>query len=104
MADRPTREFEASDGTKFVVRDYITGDEKWQIKKIQIGGLKATPAELADITEKAENKAIELTVVSVNGETANVVANVRALPVTIYDELCDFIEPIVSPKKKSQSS
>lgn len=97
---RPTREFKTSAGHTLVLNEYITGAENWQIREIY----RATAEAKSDKDLDAEKKALELIVVSLDGDTSNVPQRVLDIPLTNYREVVDEITPIVEGKKKLETS
>lgn len=73
------------DKHKVILKSFITGREKRDMKNIyfegvefelQGAGAKSNKMDMAKITEKSENKAIETLVVSVNGNSDKIVDTV----------------------------
>jgi hypothetical protein len=103
MADRPTREFKTAGGHTVILNDYITGEENRQIRSIYIKALRKPEAQDEAATEfEADNKAIELSVASVDGSTDNVVQRVLDLPLADFKEVVAEVQAIVEAKKNSK--
>src|SRR3954463_9082291 len=105
MNERPTHELATTNGHTVVLRDYITGAENRQIKAIYINTRNiGDTADAAKVIFDAEDKTLELVVVSVDGKTENVAAEVMALPVADQREVADEVTEIVEGKKKLTTS
>lgn len=81
---------------KIVMKTYITGKEDKEIKKIwrnievtiERDKQTAKPFNLGDRTDEAEKKVVELVIISINGETENIVGNILGM----HKKDCTFIE------------
>lgn len=112
MSERPTKEITTSGGHKVVLKEWITGREDRELVSILLRDIEMTQRgkeqEFAGfkvgIAEEAENKAIELVVISVDGKTENIVDAVLDLPSADYDKIKAAINEITKPSKKSEST
>lgn len=96
MADRPTRKFTSTAGNVFVLNDYITGNDNWDIRAVYMQKDKE-PGELA---REAEKTAFSKVVVSVNDDTENVADKIMELPLSEYNEVAAEVTFIIEAKKK----
>jgi hypothetical protein len=101
MDARPTREFTTSAGRAIVYNEYITGEEHRQIRAIYIRAIKKTSTDDALADFEADNKAIELCVVSMDGKTDDILNRVLRLPLSEFREVVGEVQSIVEPKKNS---
>jgi hypothetical protein len=99
---RPSTEMTTTGGHKVVMREYITGAEHREIRAVYMRASKG--GEIADIAFEADNKAIELTVHSVDGHTDNIVNRVLNLPIADCNEIVVRVTELVEGKKKSETS
>lgn len=92
------------DKIEVVLKEYITGRDKRAIKGIMLGGMQlqlengGTKSNInaGDITVKTENKAIETIVISVGGDTENVLDKILDLKGKDYDYVIDEINKVTS--------
>ena len=112
MSERQTKEITTKGGHKIVFKEWITGREKRQITDIflrdiemkQKGGEQEFVGLKGSVAAEAEEKAIEIVVISVDGKTEKVVDAVLDLPSNDYDEVNAAINEITQPEKKSEST
>lgn len=110
--ERTTKTITTTGGHKVVIKDFITGREKREITNIylrdmemkQKGGESELSGLKGTVASEAEDKAIELIVVSVNDSEKKVLEKVLNLPSEDYDEVVEAINEVTEPRKKSQSS
>lgn len=107
--------FKTKRGTEFELKEYLTGREKRQVKnalwtgksmQIRDGKGESDPVEM-DKMDASTDKTIELMVLSVNGDSKNVLDVVLDLPSNDYDELLEKIEEItgaITEEKKETGS
>src|SRR5689334_6438308 len=95
---RATREIKTDGGHVAVILDYITGNEARQIKGVsdQSGG---TPEAI----EKAQDRAVEIAILSLDGSSENTVERLGSLPLADYAEIVGAVTELLNPKKKSQA-
>jgi hypothetical protein len=105
MPERPTQDFETSGGCKLVLREYITGAENREIRSIYMRALKgdAKDGDVSKVEFEADNKAIELVVVSLDGASSDIVNRVLALPLPDFKQVIEQITERVEGKKKSET-
>lgn len=84
-------------GIEFAIRDYVTGNEARQIKAVSDQG-GGTP----DATDKAQDRAVEIALVSLGGSSENIVERLGNLPLADYAEIVGAVTELLNPKKKSQ--
>ena len=96
---RPTHEFKTSAGNVVMAHDYITVEESWAIKKIH---MKAATkgADIGEIGEEAEKKALSFVIVSIDGVSDGVVDAIFKLPNNIGEEIAEHVSDVLNPKKK----
>ena len=94
-----------SGGYVVVLREYITGAEHREIRAIYMRALKQPEKEqdASKMAFEADNKAIELAVVSVDGVANDVVNLVLALPLPDFNEVIAAVTELVEGKKKSET-
>jgi hypothetical protein len=98
---RPTRELTTAGGHAVVFRDYITGDENWQVRKLYSRALDEKDPEAAGKRDyDGDCLAYRLAVVSVDGAADEVDKRVLALPLPDYREVVAVVKEIVEGKKK----
>jgi hypothetical protein len=108
MEQRETKEIVTTNGHTAVMYTYITGMEKRAISEALFGDVQITPSgKDANINGfkgsdafKAENKAMELVVVSVDGKTDDVVNSILNLRVEDSDDIIRAINEVTEGKKK----
>lgn len=97
-----TKEIKTKSGVVVVLKTYLTGREMRELRDIflrnaemktegdttKIEGLKGS------IVTEVENKAIELAVVSLNGENENILESVLDLPAEDYEEIITEVNKI----------
>lgn len=102
---REVKEIVTSGGTKVEIYTFITGREAREITNVYLEGMKiqidasgqTKSNEMnASLSAQAQDKAIELLVRSVNGDTTKCLANVLDLPKTDFDEVIAEIDKIQS--------
>jgi hypothetical protein len=113
---RETKEIELSGGKKAVINSYITGRESREIQAVFLDGMKfnidstgkASANEVdAKLSAKAQDKAIELLVVKIEGEeaTKTVLDSVLDLPKVDFDKVIseiDIAQNGLSTEKKTK--
>jgi hypothetical protein len=111
---RETRKFKTSGGVEFEIKTYLTFGESREIQKVYLDGVNVSvnvegetkvPELNAGSTMVAQNKALELIVVSINGKTENIFQTIMDLPKQDGDELLVEIDKIQNPittKKKTK--
>lgn len=111
MSDaRPTKEFTTTSGNyKAVLNQFITGAENRQIRSIYAKAIRSAGGaeKVEEGTEfEADNKAIELAVISIEGPHLvgeTVVEKVLSMPIGDFRELVAEIEEVIEGKKKSEN-
>lgn len=93
--DRETYKFNTPGGFEVEIKSYITGGEQRQIDGILIDSMDVNiadkTAELnakkskADIIYQQENKLIEIMVISINGETNDIVKKILEMKTADYN-------------------
>lgn len=105
---RPTRQFKSSNGEyTAVLNEYITGEENRTIKAIYRNALRDPEGtQNVDVGFLADNRAIELAVISIEGPNLageTIVEKVLSMPSTYFAELVSEITEVIEGKKKSES-
>lgn len=90
-------------GHEVVIKEYITGRESRAISDVFLAGVKVTVGEDgkpktegidAGISSVAQDKSIEVLVVSVDGKTDDVLASVLDLPKADFDEVISALDKV----------
>lgn len=108
---RETKEYTTPSGRKVVLNSYITGRENREITNIflekaemtMVGNTPNITGIKGDITNLAENKTIELMVVSVDGQTDNVLDTILDLPTQDYDFIVLTMNELKGKKKQDDN-
>lgn len=89
------------DKIEVVIKSWITGKEKREIRnvflsKMKLSGEQNTTIEQnpAELTEEAENKTIEMIVISINGKTDNLLDDILNMKSKDYDFIVKEINNI----------
>ena len=100
---RETKTIETPSNQKVEIYTYITGGEHRQISNVFLEGMTFEVGEdgkpksnaiHADLTSKAQDKTIELLVVSVNGEKEGVLEKVLNLPKVDFDSVVGELDKV----------
>ena len=97
MDTRPTRTLTTEGGHTAVILDYVTGNEARVIKAVSDAG-QGTPEAM----DKAQDKAIEIAVLSLDGSSERILERLGELPLADYAEVIAAVTELLNPKKKSQ--
>ena len=92
-------EITTPNGTKIELKDYITGREARDIQNIILSGMKISDnIESVDpsVIAKSQDKAIEIVVVSVNGEKEKIVDKVLDLPREDFDCVKNAVDKVTN--------
>lgn len=108
---RETKEFKTSGGHTIVHKTYATGREYNEIQSIYlkdakvnvIGGVTKIEGFSANTDYDSNKKAIELLVVSVDGETNGYVEKVLDLPIKEFNEVVDLLNELMGKKTLKES-
>lgn len=104
--ERATKKFTTSGGYEIEIKTYLTFGENREITNVYLEGAEMGMDETGKpkmstinvgLTSKAQDKAIELLVVSVNGEKENIVKLVQDLPIQDGNELVEELNKIQNP-------
>lgn len=112
IPQRPTKEIKTSGGHTIVINQWITGGDARDIRNVFIGeadvsfvGDKPQVSGVkANVQAKAEDRAIQAVVVSVDGMNDDIVNRVLALTATDYDEVIQAVNEVTRPQKKSEAN
>ena len=104
--ERETKTIKTPSGKEAVLKTYLTAGEKRQLRSVFLKGMqvdfKEGVPEIKDISgailDEAENKAIELTVISFDGSQENILARLLELPIDEYDFIIEEINKITREK------
>lgn len=98
---RPTSSFKTSGGHEIVHRTYINKLEEREITEIYLQSMDDAKASVTTgrAKFKADDKAVEIIIVSMDGTTEQVVERTLALPTGEYKEIEEIIKGILEPKK-----
>lgn len=110
--ERETKNIQTPNKHEVVIKTYITGREKREIQNIflnevemNVVGKQANMTNIkGDLVARAEEKTIELLVVSVDGKTENIVDLVLDLNSEDSDFITDAINEMTSKKKEDDIS
>lgn len=102
--ERSTKKIETPSGFQVEVQEYITGREAREIQNIFLSSMEmkigsdgkpdtSSPIK-PEVISKAQDKTIELLVVSVNGNKENVLKQVLDLPKADFDFITQSIDDI----------
>jgi hypothetical protein len=97
---RPQHQVKVGDHT-FVLNDYITGGENWQIRQVYIAGVNVADGSTQ---VQAERKTFELVIYTMDGSFIEIADRVMALPLSEYKEVVAAINAVTETKKKSENS
>lgn len=108
---RETKKYTTPSGKEVELKTYITGREKRSIQNIFLGKIEMSVSgketQLSkingDLVEQAENKSIEVIVVSVGGNTENVVDLVLDLRAEDYDFVIKEINLLTAKKEEEDT-
>jgi hypothetical protein len=112
--ERATKTVKISDGRIVEIYTYITGRESREIQQIFLEGTKihfdgiggTAPSEIdASLAMKAQDKALELLVISLDGEKEKVVDKILDLPKEDYEKVVGAVSEIqngLSSEKKTK--
>src|SRR5687767_1681573 len=95
--DRSTTLLKTTNNHTVVMHDYVTGNEARDIKRVseQEGGG-------SDAMDKAQDHAIRLVVLTLDGGNERIVERLGELPLVDYSEIVAAVTDLLNPKKKSQ--
>jgi hypothetical protein len=96
--ERSTKTLNTTNGHQAVMYDYVTGNEAREIKRVSEengGGPEAL--------EKAQDFALKLIVLELNGNPDDLVARIGNLQLIDYSEIVAAVTDLLNPKKKSQA-
>lgn len=108
---RSPKEFKTDNGVVFTLKPYLTGDESLEIElastagvNADTGGLQAgevpkVRVNMSDMRRCDIHKKIEMTVVSVEGKSENILRVVLDLPDADFRFILAKVEEIVNPPK-----
>jgi hypothetical protein len=104
MAERKTITFTTQNGLQVELKEYITGGEYEEWQKVILKGMQVDTSDprssKIDATVSIEqlHKAIELIVVSIDGNNQDILNQVKELPRDDYQSIVNRVQEIVSPK------
>jgi hypothetical protein len=111
--DRPTRQIKTSGEHTVVLHDYITGREQRQIqevflKNVEINRLSQSNGKTdagmsgfsAATVAEAQDLAFKLIIISMDGNSDDVVKRVLDLPAAEFEEIVAAVNEVTDPKKK----
>lgn len=99
---RETFEITTPGGLKVKINKWLTGAEKRQISEIYM-----QPDEIKTRGQRvfeAEDKAIKLLVVEIDGSTENLVERLLALPATEIEAVTAELTPLLNPSAQKKTS
>ena len=114
MSDRETKEFITPAGHKVALRTYLTGRESNELKSVMFSALKMNMEDaqsgkvnVSDVPgtflAEQERKALDLLIVSIDGDTATPVDKLLDLPSGEYDAVVAEVNKIQNPTKPEKS-
>jgi hypothetical protein len=115
MADRETREITTPGGHKVVLNAYLTGREANELKAVMFSALKMNMEDaqsgkvnVGDVPGTflmdQEKKALGFLLVSIDGETQDVVDKLLDFPSTEYDAVIKEVNAIQNPTSREKSA
>src|ERR1700675_3516832 len=113
MSERETKEFITPGGRKIILRTYLTGRESNQLKSVMFSALKMNMEDaqsgkvnVSDVPgtflAEQERKALDILIVSIDGDTAAPVDKLLDLPASEYDAVVREVNAIQSPPTKAE--
>ena len=115
MSERETKEFITPGGRKIILRTYLTGRESNELKSVMFSALKMNMEDaqsgkvnVSDVPGtflvEQERKALDILIVSIDGDTASPVDKLLDLPATEYEAVVKEVNAIQNPTKPEQSA
>jgi len=108
--ERETKKFKTPvDKHEVEIYTYVTGGEKREVNNIFLSGAKFSLDEKeklraedfdASLTTKAQDKTIELLVVSINGNKENILKRVLEMKIDDFESIIDALNEITDDSKK----
>ncbi|MDR6305902.1 hypothetical protein GGQ85_003628 [Nitrobacter vulgaris] len=95
--DHPITTKTTEGGCDYTIRTYVTGNEAREIKAVSDKG-----AGSAESTEQAQDRAVEIAILSLEGSAEKIVERLGNLPLADYAEIVGAVTELLNPKKKSQ--
>jgi hypothetical protein len=108
--ERETKEIKIGENT-LVVKTYITGGEAREIEGVYLEGMQVSvdqdgktiiPSVSADLARKAQDKTIEILVVSINGKSENILDSILELRKEEFDKVILELNTISSGLSKKK--
>lgn len=92
MNERETRKIKTPSGREVILKEWITGREAKELRKVFLNAveLSASGTEIkstnikTSVIEEAENKALEMVVLSLDGDKENLIERLLDLPASDY--------------------
>lgn len=114
MSERETKEFITPAGHKVVLRTYLTGRESNDLKSVMFSAIKMNMEDVQSgkvnvgdvpgtFLVEQERKALDILVISIDGDTASPVDKLLDLPATEYDAVKAQIDKITNPTTPEKS-
>lgn len=114
MSDRATQEFVTSGGHTIVLKSYLTGRESNALKAVMYGAFKMSMDDaqsgkvaMGDVSGtflvEQEQKALELLIVSFDGNADAPIGKLLDLPSAEYEEVIEVVNKIQNPTKPKKS-
>lgn len=104
--ERETKELKTPNGHKVVYKAWLTGREKREIQNVFLQdmevevGKEASQKINAGLANKAQDKTIEMMIVSVDGEKEKVLDKVLDLRSEDFEAIINTLNSLETPKKK----
>jgi hypothetical protein len=106
--ERENKDITTPNGTKVVLRSYLTGREAASIKNLMLSSLKMTMSDVdskkldmggltGDVLAQQERKTLEYLLVSIDGDTENPVEKLLDMPSSEYDAVLKAVQNIQNP-------
>ena len=110
MSERETKEFITPGGRKIILRTYLTGRESNELKSVMFSALKMNMEDaqsgkvnVSDVPGtflvEQERKALDILIVSIDGDTASPVDKLLDLPASEYEAVVKEVNAIQNPTK-----
>lgn len=105
MSERETKVLKTKGGVEVVYVGWVSGGENNQLQSVYLKNVKLDAKgdieSFNPLSEfEAQQKSIELFVVSINGSKEDILKQVEALPISDYNEIIEALNEISKSKKK----
>lgn len=103
--ERETKKFKTSGGTEYEIKTYLTFKEARELQSVYLDNADLVagadgshvPSVKGNVARLAQDKSIEITLVSINGKTSNVLDELEKMKAHEATEIIDQINKIQDP-------